>query len=69
MRLKFAQFLGGMIIYSLFGLLMVWISGTGMKGQWTFIIIWTVGMSLMHLFIIEPMRDRLAKKRVNQQKK
>lgn len=69
MRLKIAQFFGGMIIYSLFGVLMVWLSGTGIKGQWPFIIIWTVGMSLMHVIIIEPMRIRMAKRRANQQKK
>ncbi len=69
MRLKIAQFFGGIIIYSVFGVLMIVLSGTGMQGQWPFLIIWTIGMSLMHVLIIEPMRIRMAKKRENQQKK
>jgi hypothetical protein len=69
MRLKITQFFGGLILYSLFGVLMVWLSGTGFEGQWPFIIIWTVGMSLMQVFIIEPMRMRMAKRKATLPKK
>lgn len=69
MRLKIAQFFGGIILYSIFGLLMLWLSGKGLKGQWTFLSIWIIGMSLMHVLIIEPMRVRMAKRKAAQQKK
>ena len=68
MRLKITQFFGGIILYSIFGLLMVWLSGKGLEGQWTFLSIWIIGMSLMHVLIIEPMRIRMAKKRAEQKK-
>ncbi|MFD2601923.1 hypothetical protein [Flavobacterium suzhouense] len=69
MRLKIAQFFGGIILYSIFGALMIWISGVGFKGQWTFLSIWIVGMSLMHVLIIEPMRMKMAKRKAELQKK
>ncbi|PZR19030.1 MAG: hypothetical protein DI539_15435 [Flavobacterium psychrophilum] len=69
MRLKLAQFLGGIILYSIFGVLMILISGIGFKGQWTFLSIWIVGMSLLHVIIIEPMRLRMAKRKAELQKK
>jgi len=69
MRLKIAQFFGGIIIYSLFGILMVWLSGVGFKGQWTFLSIWIVGMALIHVFVIEPLRVRIAKKRAAEDQK
>lgn len=69
MREKLVQFFGGIIIYSIFGVIMVLVSGKGMQGQWPFIIIWTLGMSVVHVFVMEPLRIRMAKKRVEKERK
>ena len=67
MREKIAQLFGGTIIYSVFGVLMVLIAGKELRGQWPFIIFWTAGMTLAHVFIMEPMRIRMTKKRADRQ--
>jgi F0F1-type ATP synthase assembly protein I len=59
MKAKLAQFIAGLIIYSLFGMLMVFIATGTLNGNWGFIMIWTVGMALAHAFIMEPFRKRL----------
>lgn len=69
MRQKLVQFFAGIILYSLFGILMIWLSGVGFEGQWTFLSIWIIGMALVHTFIIEPMRVRMAKKRTAEDKR
>lgn len=69
MRLKLAQFLGGLIMYSIFGVLMIWLSGVGFKGHWTFLSVWIIGMSLIHVLIIEPLRIRMAKRKAELNKK
>ena len=68
MREKIAQLFGGIIIYSLFGVVMVLVAGKDLHGQWPFIIFWTMGMTLAHVFIMEPMRVRMTKKRNERQK-
>ncbi|MDV6168885.1 hypothetical protein R1T16_10645 [Flavobacterium sp. DG1-102-2] len=68
MREKIAQFFGGIIIYSVFGVLMVLVSGKGLAGQWHFILFWTIGMSLVHVFVMEPFRKRMAKKKAEADK-
>jgi len=67
-REKIAQLFGGIIIYSVFGVIMVLIAGKELRGQWPFIIFWTAGMTLAHVFIMEPMRVRMTKKRTERLK-
>jgi len=68
MREKIVQLFGGLIIYSIFGVIMVLVAGKELWGQWPFIIMWTSGMSLVHVFIMEPLRVRMTKKRIEKQK-
>ncbi|ALM48691.1 hypothetical protein AMR72_07160 [Flavobacterium psychrophilum] len=68
MREKIAQFFGGVMIYSIFGVIMVLVAGKELQGQWPFIIFWTMGMTIAHVFIMEPMRVRMTKKRAERQK-
>lgn len=63
MKAKLAQFIAGLIIYFLFGMLMIFIVYGALSGNWGFIIIWAVGMALAHTFIMEPFRQRMAKRR------
>lgn len=59
MKAKFAQLIAGIIIYFIFGLLMVYVVHGSLKGNWSFIVVWTLGMALAHTFIMEPFRQRL----------
>lgn len=67
-REKIAQLFGGIIIYSIFGVIMVLIAGKELHGQWPFIIFWTAGMTIAHVFVMEPMRVRMTKKRTERLK-
>ena len=69
MREKIVLLFGGLIIYSIFGVIMVLVAGKELRGQWPFIIMWTLGMSLVHVFVMEPLRVRMTKKRIEKQKK
>lgn len=69
MREKIAQLFLGIIIYSVFGVIMVLVSGKGLAGQWPFIIFWTMGMSLVHVFVMEPFRKSMAKKKAEADKR
>lgn len=60
MKAKLAQLLAGLIIYFLFGILMVFIVYGTLSGKWGFIAVWTVGMALAHTFVMEPFRQRMA---------
>jgi len=63
MKAKLAQFIAGLVIYFLFGMLMVFIAMGSLTSNWGFIGIWTVGMALAHTFIMEPFRKRMAAKK------
>jgi VanZ family protein len=63
MKAKLAQFIAGLIIYFLFGMLMVYITMGSLSPGWTFIAVWTLGMALAHTFIMEPFRKRLEAKK------
>ncbi|WP_294818244.1 hypothetical protein [uncultured Flavobacterium sp.] len=60
MKTKFAQFIAGLVIYFLFGMLMVFIAMGSLASNWGFIAIWTIGMALAHTFVMEPFRKRMA---------
>ncbi|MCW4468282.1 hypothetical protein OGH69_04825 [Flavobacterium sp. MFBS3-15] len=63
MKAKLAQFIAGIIIYFLFGILMVYIAMGSLASNWGFIMIWTLGMALMHTFVMEPFRKRMVARR------
>ena len=63
MKAKLAQFIAGIVIYSLFGMLMIFIVYGELTGKWGFISIWALGMALAHTFVMEPFRQKMAKKR------
>lgn len=63
MKTKISQLIAGLIIYFIFGLLMVFIVYGDISGRWAFIGIWTIAMALVHTFIMEPFRARLAAKK------
>jgi cytochrome c biogenesis protein CcdA len=69
MKEKIAQFIAGLIIYFIFGVIMILIVGKPLSEQWGFIGIWTIGMAVVHTFIMEPLRIRLTKRRADGQKK
>lgn len=69
MKEKIAQLIAGFVIYFIFGMLTVVVAGKTLSEHWGFIMIWTIGMTLVHAFIMEPLRVRLTKKRLNQPKK
>ncbi len=63
MKAKLAQFIAGLIIYFIFGTLMVFIVQGSLTSGWLFIVIWTIGMALAHTFIMEPFRQRMVARR------
>ena len=63
MKAKIAQFIAGLIIYFVFGLIMVFVVYGDISGNWVFIGIWTIGMALAHTFIMEPFRARMTAKK------
>jgi len=69
MKLKLAQFVAGLIIYFVFGVITIVIAGDDFKNPWTYVITWTIVMSLLHVFVLEPFRVRLVRKKEEQQKK
>jgi cytochrome c biogenesis protein CcdA len=69
MKEKIVQFIAGLLIYFIFGVVMILIAGKSLSEQWGFIAIWTVGMALVHTFVMEPLRVKLTKRRATQQKK
>jgi cytochrome c biogenesis protein CcdA len=69
MKEKIAQFIAGLLIYFIFGVIMILIAGKPLSEQWGFIAIWTIGMALVHTFVMEPLRIKLTKRRATQQKK
>lgn len=69
MKDKIAQFIAGLLIYFIFGVIMILIAGKPLSEQWGFIAIWTIGMALVHTFVMEPLRVKLTKRRAAQQKK
>jgi hypothetical protein len=69
MKDKIAQFIAGLLIYFIFGVIMILIAGKPLSEQWGFITIWTIGMALVHTFVMEPLRVKLTKRRAAQQKK
>ena len=68
MKAKLAQFIVGLIIYSLFGMLMVFIAFGALNGHWGLIITWTVGMAFAHTFIVEPFRKRMVARKAKLKK-
>lgn len=69
MKEKIAQFIAGLVIYFIFGIIMILIVDKPLSEQWAFIGIWTIAMALVHAFVMEPLRIRLSKRNANQQKK
>jgi hypothetical protein len=69
MKLKLAQFVAGLIIYFVFGIITIVIVGDDLENPWSYVIIWTLGMSLLHVLVLEPFRVRLVRKKEEQQKK
>ena len=69
MKEKIAHFIAGLLIYFIFGVIMILIAGKPLSEQWGFIAIWTIGMALVHTFVMEPLRLKLTKRRADQQKK
>ena len=63
MKAKIAQFVAGLVIYFMFGLLMVFIAYGDISGNWVFIGIWTVEIAQTHTFIMKPFRSRMAAKK------
>jgi 1,4-dihydroxy-2-naphthoate octaprenyltransferase len=63
MKAKVAQLIASLVIYFLFGLLMVFIAYGDISGNWVLIGIWTICMALAHTFIMEPFRARMIAKR------
>lgn len=63
MKAKISQLIAGLVIYFIFGLLMVFIVYGNVSGNWAFIGIWTIGMALAHTFIMEPFRARMNAKK------
>ncbi|RZJ64830.1 MAG: hypothetical protein EOO45_17840 [Flavobacterium sp.] len=68
MKQKLAQFTGGVIIYGFFGIIMVIIAGDELENRWLFAGIWTVFMSVVHVLVMEPLRQRMAAKNSKQVK-
>lgn len=68
MKQKIALFASGLLIYFIFGVLMILAAGKDLPNKWFFLGIWTIGMSLVHFFIMEPFRARMAKKKAEQNK-
>lgn len=68
MKQKIALFVSGLLIYFVFGILMIVTAGKDLPNKWLFLAIWTVSMSLVHFFIMEPLRVRMAKKKADQKK-
>lgn len=68
MKQKIALFVSGLLIYFVFGILMIVAAGKDLPNKWLFLVIWTVSMSLVHFFIMEPLRIRMAKKKADRKK-
>lgn len=67
MKQKIAHFIGGFIIYSLVGLLTVVMMDNEMPNKWAYIAFFGVGMSLLELFIIHPLRKKISEKKTAKQ--
>lgn len=68
MKQKIALFVSSLLIYFVFGILMIVAAGKDLPNKWLFLAIWTISMSLVHFFIMEPLRVRMAKKKADQKK-
>ena len=69
MKLKLAQFVAGLLLYFVFGVITILIAGDDFKNPWSYVITWTIFMSLLHVLVLEPFRVRLTKKKEEQKKK
>lgn len=63
MKNKIAHFTGGFIIYGLVALLTVLLMDNEMSNKWAYIVLFGTLMSLLELFVIHPLRKRLAQKK------
>lgn len=68
MKQKIALFVSGLLIYFVFGVLMIVAAGKDLPNKWLFLAIWTISMSLVHFFILEPFKAKMARKKENQKK-
>lgn len=68
MKQKIALFLSGLLIYFVFGVLMIVATGKDLPNKWLFLGMWTISMSLVHFFILEPFKAKMARKKENQKK-
>lgn len=68
MKQKIALFLSGLLIYFVFGVLMIVAAGKDLPNKWLFLGMWTISMSLVHFFILEPFKAKMARKKENQKK-
>lgn len=68
MKQKIALFVSGLLIYFVFGVLMIVAAGKDLPNKWLFLGMWTISMSLVHFFILEPFKAKMARKNENQKK-
>lgn len=67
MKEKIAHIIGGLIIYFIGGCLIVFVADKDMENKWQFIASWTVFMTLFEIYVFQPLRKKLKKRKEQRQ--
>ncbi|QYJ67159.1 hypothetical protein [Flavobacterium litorale] len=67
MKEKAGHFVGGLVLYGLGGYLIILATDKDIANKWQFIVFWAVSMALVDVFLITPLRKKLAAKKAAKQ--